>query len=383
MKKALMVASVASMIDQFNMENIKLLQKMGYRVHVACNFLEGNTSPNARNVQFKKELEAMNVTFHQIDFSRRGIAISQHISAYKQLKFILEKDFKLIHLHSPIGGAIGRLAARKSRKKGTRIIYTAHGFHFYQGGPLINWLLYYPVERWLSRYTDELITINQEDYNRSKKFKKTNAVYVPGVGIDLEEIRSTKIDRDRKREELGIPKESFLMTSVGELSKRKNHEVVIRALGQVNNSDIHYIICGQGDLEEELKELTVSLNLEDQVHFLGFRRDIIEINMASDLFVFPSYQEGLPVALMEAMAAGLAVVASDIRGNEDLIDQNGGFLISPDNIKDWAKSIGRMYDETKENKYGMGIYNKEQVVKYELPNVIDKMASVYKQDIII
>lgn len=383
MKKALMVASVASMIDQFNMENIKLLQKMGYRVHVACNFLEGNTSPNARNVQFKKELEAMNVTFHQIDFSRRGIAISQHISAYKQLKFILEKDFKLIHLHSPIGGAIGRLAARKSREKGTRIIYTAHGFHFYKGAPLINWLVYYPVERWLSRYTDTLITINQEDYNRAKKFKKTNTVYVPGVGINLEKIRNVKIDREKKREELGIPKDSFLITSVGELNQNKNHRIIIEALAQLDNENIHYAICGTGNLKNKLIELSQRLGIVEQVHLLGFRTDVHEINKASDLFVFPSYREGLPVSLMEAMAAGLPVVASDIRGNEDLIDKKGGYLLSPGNREDWAKSIGRMYDETKENKYGMGIYNKEQVVKYELPNVIDKMASVYKQDIII
>lgn len=375
MKKILFVATVVKIhINVFHTPYLKWFKDNGYEVHVAAR--NDYEYPEECSIPYSDK-------YYDIPFERSPYHIN-NIKSFRMLRKLMdENDYDIIHLHTPIGGALGRLAARKSRKKGTRIIYTAHGFHFYKGAPLINWLVYYPVERWLSRYTDTLITINQEDYNRAKKFKKTNAVYIPGVGIDLEKFNSINIDRDMKREELGIPKESFLITSVGELSKRKNHEVVIEALGQINNSDIHYIICGQGDLKDKLKILSTELGIKDQVHFLGFRRDITEINMASDLFVFPSYQEGLPVALMEAMAAGLPVVASDIRGNEDLIDQNGGFLISPDNIKDWAKSIGRMYDETKENKYGMGIYNKEQVVKYELPNVIDKMASVYKQDIII
>ena len=167
MKKVLMLASVASMIDQFNMQNISLLQEQGYEVHVAANFEQGSTSSKERVEQFKKELKEKNVLYFQIDFSRNVSNIPQNIKAYKQIKKLLVNNkYEFIHCHSPIGGVCGRLAAKVTN---TKVIYTAHGFHFYKGAPKFNWMIYYPIEKVLSYITDVLITINKEDYELAKK----------------------------------------------------------------------------------------------------------------------------------------------------------------------------------------------------------------------
>ncbi len=316
-KKVFLVASVPSMIGQFNMLNIQVLQEMGYQVEVGCNFLDRSIWGEKRVKEFEKELEEKKVRKHQIDFSRKIKKINENWKAYRQLKeILLKEDYKFIHCHTPIGGVIGRIAGHR---EGIKIIYTAHGFHFYKGAPIQDWLLYYPVEMLLSKWTDILITINQEDYQRAKKIYAKKVEYVPGVGIDLEKIEKVQVRRKEKRRELGIPEEAIVMVSAGELSKRKNHIAVIKAMGRKKEKKIYYVICGQGTWEQKLKETAKREGINEQVKILGFRTDVIEIYKASDIFVFPSKQEGLPVALMEAMAAGLPCIVSDIRGNRDLI----------------------------------------------------------------
>ena len=186
--KVLILASVASMIDQFNMSNIDILISLGYEVHVACNFEKGSTCSQEKIVQLKKKLGEIEVKYYQIDFTRSVFNILQDVKAYRQVKRIMvENSYKFIHCHSPIGGVIGRLACKSTH---TRCIYTAHGFHFYKGAPIKNWIVFYPIEKWLSKYTDVLITISKEDYNRAKnKFKMKQLEYIPGVGVDIEKFR--------------------------------------------------------------------------------------------------------------------------------------------------------------------------------------------------
>ena len=228
MKKALQVASVASMIDQFNMANIDVLQKMGYKVDVAANFEFGNTSSQERTNEFRKELKKKEIRVFNLLFDRKIISRS-NIKAYKELKRIInENNYEIIHCHSPIGGVITRLAARKSRRNNTKIIYTGHGFHFFKGASIINWLIYYPVELFCSYFTDTLITMNKEDYNIAKKRMKANRVeYISGIGIDIKKYENVKIDNKEKKRELEIPENAKILLSIGELSKRKNHEVIL------------------------------------------------------------------------------------------------------------------------------------------------------------
>ena len=321
-KKFLMTATVPSMIGQFNMENIKLLLEMDYEVHVACNFEDRSVWTEERVSEFKKQLTNLGVKKIQIEYARTPYDILKLVRSYSELRKLIQREkYTCLHCHTPVAGMIARLAAKGTE---TKVIYTAHGFHFYKGAPLQNWLLYYPVEKWLSRYTDVLITINKEDYQRAKKkFHAKETKYIPGVGIDVEKIQAVQVDRVKKRAELGIGKDDFLMLSVGELSKRKNHQIVIEALAKLKDKRIKYIICGQGPLKDKLEQMAEKLGVKDQLFLLGFRTDVIEICKSSDLFVFPSRQEGLPVALMEAMASGLPCVVSRIRGNTDLIEDAG------------------------------------------------------------
>ena len=321
-KSVLMVATVASMIGQFNMNNLKLLIEMGFEPQVACDFRDRSVWSLERIKKFKNDLEDMNIVYHQIDFSRNLIDVKSNLKAFRQIQTLIKKEhFSFIHCHTPIASVITRIIAHQEKVK---VIYTAHGFHFYKGAPIKNWIMFYPVEKLLSYWTDTLIVINKEDYARAKKhFHAKRLIYVPGVGIDTKKFHSNLIDIDRKRAELGLSNQNIMLLSIGELSHRKNHELVIRALYELHEREkfhnIRYFICGTGSLASELKLLVHKLKLDNTVQFLGFRTDISELCQAADLYIFPSLQEGLPVVLMEAVACRTPIICSKIRGNEELI----------------------------------------------------------------
>ncbi|WP_270658903.1 glycosyltransferase family 4 protein [Paraclostridium bifermentans] len=377
MKKVLMLASVASMIDQFNMQNIAILQELGYSVDVAANFEQGSTSSNDRMEKFKNELKEKNISYFQIDFSRDITKVIQNIKAYKQVeKLLKDNKYEFIHCHSPIGGVCGRIA---SRITGTKVIYTAHGFHFYNGGPIINWMIYYPIEKICSYFTDVLITINNEDYKlANKKMKAKQVYYVPGVGVDTEKFKDIVVDKDCKRKELGISNNDIMLLSVGELSKRKNHEVIIKALSKIEDGRIHYFIAGRGELENYLIDLAKSIGVEERVHLLGFRIDIQELVKVADIFCFPSKQEGLPVALMEAMASGLPCICSKIRGNSDLIkNKEGGYLCNDFSVEEFSSRIGNL-STNKRLIQQMSDYNKSVIKLFDVNTVNSKIRKIYK-----
>ena len=228
--------------------------------------------------------------------------------------------YDIMHCNTPSGGMVGRICAHQM--KTPKVIYMAHGFHFWKGAPLKNWLLYYPVERFLAHFTDRLITINHEDYARAQRFhfkKGGKAVYIPGVGIDPKKYAPDTEKRANKRQELGILDGETMLLSVGEVNQNKNHKVVIEALAKWQRKDIRYVICGIGPMEAELKKLVETLGLAAQVTFAGYRTDIGDYYQAADVFVISSYREGLPVAPMEAMTACIPCVASRIRGSVDLL----------------------------------------------------------------
>lgn len=370
MKKVLFVATVVKIhINLFHTPYLKWFKENGYEVHVC-----------AKNDYDKKEDCVIPYCdqFYDLPFERSP-AKTGNVTAYRELKQIINaNDYDLIHCHTPVGSVAARWAAREARKKGTRILYTAHGFHFYKGAPLVNWLLYYPVEKWFSRYTDTLITINKEDYQRALRFDAGKVEYVPGVGLDTKDIQQTRIDKAQKKKELGVPESAFTILSIGEHNKNKNHEVVLRALAKLNDDRIHYVICGQGTLRDYLQELTHELGIEAQVHFAGYRKDIPEVCRTADVFVFPSYREGLSVALMEAMASGLPVVCSNVRGNCDLVEEGrGGYLVSPQEAEQFAEAI-RILQETPELRNQFGEYNLARIEEFSIEKVSSRMEDIYR-----
>ncbi len=383
-KRVLMLASVASMIDQFNMSNIRLMIEAGCQVHVACNFAEGNTCDSRRIQQLKGTLQKLGVVQHQWDCPRGFQSLRRCMRAYIQLwKLTGRYHFAWIHCHSPVGGVLARAAAHQRK---TAVIYTAHGFHFFKGAPLKNWLLYYPVEKLLSYWTDVLVTVNREDYQFAKRNMGAGRIYfIPGIGIDIKKFQKQTEETvhtaygqagEAVRIKYRIPKHAVLLLSVGELSRRKNHQAVIEALAELGRTDLYYLICGQGGLKEELAQQAHRLGIADRVILPGFQQDVADMYRSADLFVFPSLQEGMPVALMEAMAAGLPCVVSDIRGNRDLIDEQGGkkFVVS----KTGQLKEGIMYflEHPKERAL-YGQHNQEVVTGYSIEVVQKRMRIIY------
>ncbi len=378
--RALMTATVPSMIGQFNMHNINILIELGYEVDVACNFNDYSVWSAEKIISLKKTLDELNVHMYQVDFTRRFFKIKQHTKSYKQIKKLInERKYDLIHTHTPISSLITRLAYKNSNiYESCKMIYTAHGFHFFKGNNPLKNFIFRSIEMMAAKYTDIIITINKEDYEAAKKFKLKNSGqvrYVPGVGVDIDKINKIKENRDQLIKDLALSNDDELIISIGELSKRKNHELVIKCLPQLPKN-IHYLICGQGSLKEYLLQLADNLQVSEQVHLLGFKENAIEIIKSCNIFVFPSLQEGLPVAMMEAMACGLPCIASPIRGNRDLIDQpNGGYLIE---FQDWEKTLKLVIKNINKNYKAMSIYNQKKISMYNTWKISASMKEIYQ-----
>lgn len=370
MKKVLFTATVDSHILQFHLPFLKKFKEKGYEVHVATN---GN-----------EEIPYCDVK-HFIPFERNPLKIN-NIKAIFRLKKICDcEKFDIIHTHTPMGSVVTRLAANNSRKKyHTRVIYTAHGFHFFKGAPIRNWILFYPIEKFLSRFTDTLILINEEDFLIAKrKFKKCNDIkYVPGVGIDEKkfDFLFSSNDISDLRKTLGITPKEFVMIYPAELSNRKRQIWLINTLHEFisNHKNVHLLLPGKDSLNGKCQKLVKNLGLETQIHFLGYRKDIPNLLKSSNLALSSANQEGLPVNIMEAMYVGLPIVASNCRGNRDLINNNeNGFLVELTDSKTFVESVEKIYNNSVDIKEIIS-NNKKIIKNYLLPSILKKMTDIYE-----
>ena len=349
-----------------------MLYENGHTVEIACSCAAKPINPIYVELGCK---------VHDIPFSRSPLN-KNNLKAYKMLKQLVESEhYDIMHTHTPNASMIARLACRKVRKQGTRVFYTAHGFHFFKGAPLKNWLMYYPVEKFCARYTDVLITINKEDYELAqKKIHAKKVCYVPGVGIDLEKIRSVQADRNEIRKSMGVPEDCVLLLSIGELNVNKNHQVVVKALAKLENKNVHYAIAGVGDQKENLLNLAKELGVDNQFHLLGYRTDVLAIAKSADIFCFPSHREGLGLAALEAMACGLPLVTSNVHGINDY-SQNDvtGCKCSPNNLDEWVKSLNALLNNSSKRKE-YGCNNMKIVNRYSDEIVVKEMEKIYSID---
>ena len=366
-KKVLFSATVDSHILQFHLPYLQLFKEQGYEVHVATN---GN-----------EEIPYCDVK-HVVSFERSPFKIN-NIKAIKQMKKIIEKEkFDIIHCHTPMGGVVTRIASIKSRKKyGTRVIYTAHGFHFFKGAPLINWLMFYPVEKWLSKYTDTLITINQEDYNLAKrKFKKCkNIEFVHGVGVDISKFKKklTEEEKKEKRKELGISNEDIVFSYVAELNKNKNQILLINTIDDLRKKipNTKLLLIGSGNLFDEYNKIVKEKKMENNVKLLGKRDDINELLSITDIYLASSKREGLPINIIEAIYKEIPIIATDNRGHKELIKISDNFYIA--NNKN--EIIDKVFMNIENRKRTNDLLTKEKnnIQSYELKSVIEEMSIIY------
>lgn len=375
MKKFLIVAHYSRFLVQFEMNDVKLLQELGYEVHYATNYEQEDMYADA-----PRKIEEAGVKLHQIDFVRSPYKIKENMQAYRQLKQLMKEiKFDGVHCHTPMGGMLARMAA-KATKTGP-VLYTAHGFHFFKGAPLVNWLFYYPVEKFLSRWTDLQITINEEDYQRARnKMHAKKVVLIPGVGVDTKKFAECIENKKEKRRELNIPEDGFVLLSVSELIERKNNRVIIEALHKLNNPNIYYLMVGTGQLKDEYEKLIKQYGLENNIRMLGFRTDIGELCKSSDCFIHLAKQEGLAIAPLEAMACGLPLISSEVRGIRDYtIDGKSGYCVKRfTDAFEIADAVNKMFtDKASREKYSS--YNLQHVKKYDMSNVAGFMKKIYTE----
>lgn len=347
MKNILILATVGGFLDKFERGDVQILQEMGYTVHYAANLKEPHYQYD------EHELVLLGVHVHHIDIARSPFMVRYNMAAYKQLcDIIRENNILAIHCHTPVGGMMGRMMGRKFAGQGLKVVYTAHGFHFYKGAPFINNSLYYLAEWLMARYTDILVTINREDFKNALDLplKNPKRVFeIPGVGVDLGRFAPMpKEERRVWRKKLGIPEEDTFFVSVGELNENKNQLVILKALTYLRESGkdishVHYGICGDGFYEEKIQREIYMRNLEDNVKLYGYRRDVENVVGCADFSVFPTVREGLGMAGLEALAMGIPLLASRNRGTREYL-HNGinGYFCNARDEKNWAAGLEKM-----------------------------------------
>lgn len=369
MKKILYVTTVSSTINVFLVPHIKMLIDKGNKVDIACSI----------DQEVSKVLLDYGAKLHIIDFSRNPIS-TNNIKAYKQILELqkLEK-YDVVNVHTPVASFITRLALRNENVK---IIYTCHGFHFYKGAPLLNWILYYPMERLASRWTDTIVTINKEDKERAEKFKLRSDGQVKlmhGVGINPKEYELVELDKEIYIEELGLKNDDFVILMIAELNKNKNHVQLINAMTLLKYKypKIKVLCAGNGPLKEELERKVKDLGLDKNIEFLGFRSDINKLLNISDCITLFSYREGLGKCLLEGMIAGKPLIATDTRGPRELIENNkNGYLVQIGDYKKTAEYIENIYLD-KIKRFNFSKNSMSKINKYYLNNVLEEVAQYY------
>lgn len=376
MKKFLIVAHYSRFLVQFEMNNVKILQEMGYEVHYATNYQQEDMYADA-----PQKIRDAGVVLHQIDFVRSPYNVPANVTAYKQLVALMQKEqFAGVHCHTPMAGVLSRSAAKATNTK--PVLYTAHGFHFYKGCPIQNRLIYETAERFMARYTDALITINEEDYQAAKTFQLRGQAYkIPGVGVDTVEIGKKEIDICSKRKELGIHKNDFVIMSTGELNDNKNHETAIKAFAKANIDNCYYIICGEGESRLKLIQLAKHEAVDDRVLFLGFREDVKEILKSADLFIFPSKREGLGLAAIEALAAGLPVIAAKNRGSLEYYQKEAVELFEAQDYKKLCTQILKWKNALKneQKRKEISLIAQKQAHNFDCRVTMEKMKRIYAE----
>ena len=305
-----------------------------------------------------------------------------NLKALRQIKTIIKEErINVVSSSTPIGGTLARIAAWQCGLK-KNVIYFAHGFLFFKGVPFLKRELFRLHEALLAHITDTLVTITKEDYTAAKKFKlrrKNSLYYVHGAGVNMGLIPEKS--KEVVREELGIDNSDIVIVSAGDLNDNKNNQVVVRSMTSLP-SNCHYVICGTGSKESFLINLSIELKVSDRVHFLGYRTDMKDIMSASDIFVMPSFREGVPRSILEAMDLKLPCVGSRTRGICDLIDEDkGGYLCDPRNHVEFANAFYKLIDDP-QKRLLFGTYNQSKVKDYSTEVVRSEMTKVYKESIV-
>ena len=374
--KALLLAAMGSVHRQHNKANIKALKEIGAIIYLAANF--GTDTPREKNnTQFVAECKRDGINIIDIPF-RRGGFITNIFQIPVLNKFLKREKFDIVHVHTETGGFMLRLSCLIQSKCNTKFVYTPHGMSFWKGSSLKSQLVYRPLERWICSAMDMNLGMNMEEVENLEQWNKRTAHYVHGVGLDVARMQNPVRSREQMREEFGLTESDKFIASIGELDDNKNHITVIKALATLGRKDFKYVVCGVGPNKDILLAEAERMGLKDNVILAGYRSDIPDVLNAADIFVFPSFHEGMPVSALEAMACGLPIICSEIRGNVDIIREgDNGYLFQPSDVETLARKLEYLLDDAEKRKI-MGLKNKENVKDFSLDSVTEELKRIYK-----
>ena len=375
MKRALLLAPMGSVHRRFNQANIAALQSLGLQVELCANFENGN-GPEIHNQSFVEECGIRGVKTHSIPFARHSLTGS--LKCLSQLKELLSREqYDLVHTHTETGGLLLKLA--HSEKGKSKFIFTPHGMSFWKGSSLKSQLVYRPLERWICSAMDMNLGMNMEEMENLEQWNKRTAHYVHGVGLNVARMQNPSRSREQMREEFGLTESDKFIVSIGELDDNKNHITVIKALATLGRKDFKYVVCGVGPNKDMLLAEAECTGLKENVILAGYRSDIPDVLNAADIFVFPSFHEGMPVSALEAMACSLPVVCSAIRGNVDVVkDGDNGYLFKPSDVDTLSRQIALLMDN-EALRQQMGAKNKEIVREFSLGAVTEELKAIYSK----
>lgn len=370
-KKVLMIATYGDFFASFETHNIKILNEMGMEVTLCANWIDPKYNYK------EKKLEGLKFTKENIEFQRSPFNKKNIKCFFELMKLMKANKYNLVDCHNAVIGVYARISARINSVP--FVMYTAHGFQFYKNGPRKDWLIYYPVEKILSKITDRILVMNEEDFEYTNNFFCEKIDLIPGVGVDISSFSNIQVNRKEMRATIGVEEDSFLIISIGELSKRKNHAVVIEAMSKLANKKVEYLIAGIGPHRKELENLTKKFNIENQVHFLGYRSDIKEILKIVDISIFPSFREGLMVAGIESLASGVPLISSNRKGIRDYtIEGYNGFLFEPNDVDKLRYLIEYAVNNQKELlELSKNAIESSKV--YDIEKVNNTMKKIYKE----
>lgn len=342
-KKALVVAALSGFF-MFLEDDIRILQEHGYEVMCAANMRDPVTEDSMRI------FNQLGVKFVQIDFSSNKVCTWNNVRAYAQIRHLLRNErFSVIHCHTPFPGVIVRIAATKYRRMDKcKVLYTTHGFYFHKGSTKKTWMVFYTVEKFMSAFSDAIITINNEDYANAKRMFCHHVYKVNGMGLDYQRYQNVQIDRTQYRMSLGISDNELMIVAIGELSKRKNHQVIVDAIKKSKLPNVCFAICGKAiEGSGTYDELLAKAKRENvKLLFLGHRHDIPQICNCADIGVIPSTREGLGMSGLELLASGVPLLASKVHGiNDYAIEGITAYTAEPFDSDKFAKGLIALSDK--------------------------------------
>jgi glycosyltransferase involved in cell wall biosynthesis len=371
MPKLLVVTTVPITIRSFLLPFVKHFRSLGWQV-----------DGMAQGISADQDCVATCDRIYDIQWSRNVFDPRNLLAGVSRVKEVVaEANYDLVHVHTPIAAFVTRYALKDLKK--TKVIYTAHGFHFYRGGSAVKNAIFLGLEKLAGQWTDYLVTINQEDEAAAKKHNFLPAervYYTRGIGVDTEYYASVKVnpaDLAQVRQELSLSDNDTLLLAIAEFTPRKRHRDLLNALVKVANPQVHLALAGEGPIKPELEALTKELGIEKQVHFLGYRKDIPTLIQAADAVLLVSQQEGLPRSIMEAMCLNTPVIGSNIRGTQDLLENGCGLLVELGDTDALAKAMTQVVEDP-DSLAAMAAKAQVKMASYDLKQIIQQYSDIYQ-----